>query len=77
MRDIPPLRVIELLYGGGPGPFGSKMAGEFSTQVVAPAIANAVAAACGARVMTMPITPERILASLEGFASRDGKFRGK
>jgi CO/xanthine dehydrogenase Mo-binding subunit len=33
---------------------------------VAPAIANAVFAACGARITTLPITAERIYAALHG-----------
>jgi CO/xanthine dehydrogenase Mo-binding subunit len=40
--------------------------GESSTAGVAPAIANAVAAACGARVDRLALTAERILAALHG-----------
>jgi len=36
------------------------MAGELTNSVVAPAVANAVAAAIGARVTSLPITAERI-----------------
>ncbi len=63
-KDVPPLRTILLETPGGPGPFGAKMAGELSTAPVAPAIANAVAAACGARVTQMPITSERVYDAL-------------
>jgi len=63
-KDVPPLRTIYLETPGGPGPFGAKMAGEVSTAPVAPAIANAVAAACGARVTQMPITSERVYDAL-------------
>jgi CO/xanthine dehydrogenase Mo-binding subunit len=62
--DIPPFRLIELPPTGGQGPFGAKAAGELSTSAVAPAIANAVAAACGARVTTMPLTAERIFSQI-------------
>jgi CO/xanthine dehydrogenase Mo-binding subunit len=48
----------------GPGPFGARAAGELNLSGVAPAIANAVAAACGARITTLPITAERIYAAL-------------
>jgi CO/xanthine dehydrogenase Mo-binding subunit len=65
-KDVPPLRTIYLKTPGGPGPFGAKMAGELSTAPVAPAIANAVAAACGARVTQMPITSERVYDALHG-----------
>jgi CO/xanthine dehydrogenase Mo-binding subunit len=40
------------------------MAGEASNSGVAPAIANAIADACGARVTTLPLTAERIAAAL-------------
>jgi carbon-monoxide dehydrogenase large subunit len=62
--DLPPLRTILVETHGGPGPFGAKMAGETSTAGVAPAIANAVAAACGARITSLPITAERIYRAL-------------
>jgi CO/xanthine dehydrogenase Mo-binding subunit len=64
--DMPPLRVVHLPTGKGPGPFGAKMAGEVSTSGVPPAIANAVADACGARVMDLPVTSERIYEALRG-----------
>jgi CO/xanthine dehydrogenase Mo-binding subunit len=63
-RDMPPFRVIALPPGGGPGPYGARAIGESSTAGVAPAIANAVAAACGARLDRLPLTAERILAAL-------------
>jgi CO/xanthine dehydrogenase Mo-binding subunit len=47
------------------GPFGAKGVGEISLVGVAPAIANAIAAATGARVRRLPMTPERVLDALE------------
>jgi len=44
-----PYRVVHV-ESVGPGPFGPKMAGELSNCAVAPAIANAVADAVGARI---------------------------
>ena len=64
MRDIPPFRVIELAYHDGPGPYGAKAAGEVSTAAVAPAIANAIEAASGARLYHLPLTAERIYDAL-------------
>ena len=64
--DIPPFHVALLEEGTGPGPFGARAAGELNLSGVAPAIANAVAAACGARIHTLPITAERIYAALHG-----------
>jgi putative selenate reductase molybdopterin-binding subunit len=65
-KDAPPLRTILLPTSVGPGPFGAKMAGEASNSGVAPAIANAVADAVGARVTTLPITAERVRDALAG-----------
>jgi CO/xanthine dehydrogenase Mo-binding subunit len=62
--DMPPLRTVLLHTPIGPGPFGAKAAGEVTNSGVAPAIANAVAAAVGARVTELPITSERVLRAL-------------
>lgn len=43
------------------GPFGARGAGEVGMNVVAAAIANAVAAAIGERANALPLTPERVL----------------
>jgi CO/xanthine dehydrogenase Mo-binding subunit len=61
VRDIPPFRPVLLDEVPGPGPFGAKSAGELNTGGVGPAIANAVADACGARLTQLPITSERVL----------------
>lgn len=58
--DVPPLRFIALEQFGGPGPFGAKMSGEINIALVAPAIANAIADACGARVTSLPLRAERV-----------------
>lgn len=60
MRDIPPFHAVLLDDEAGPGPFGAKSAGELNTGGFPPAVANAVAAACGARVTELPITAERV-----------------
>jgi CO/xanthine dehydrogenase Mo-binding subunit len=71
--DVPMLRVIVLPDSPGGGAFGAKMAGELSPSTVAPALANAIEAATGARVRTIPMTPERVLRALrERPASRSG-----
>jgi CO/xanthine dehydrogenase Mo-binding subunit len=46
------------------GPFGAKSLAECCLIVVAPAIANAIFNATGARVRDLPITPEKILRAL-------------
>jgi CO/xanthine dehydrogenase Mo-binding subunit len=62
--DMPPFRVVQVKAEHGPGPFGAKMIGELTTSGVAPAIANAVADACGVRIHELPITAERIYQAL-------------
>jgi CO/xanthine dehydrogenase Mo-binding subunit len=63
-RDMPPFRAIMLEPDGGPGPFGARAVGEMNSAGVAPAIANAVAAAVGVRLDRLSITAERVLAAL-------------
>jgi xanthine dehydrogenase molybdenum-binding subunit len=46
------------------GPFGAKGIGEAATNPVAAAYANAIHNATGVRIYELPITPERILATL-------------
>jgi CO/xanthine dehydrogenase Mo-binding subunit len=61
--DMPPYRLV-YVESVGPGPFGAKMAGELSNCAVAPAVANAVADAVGARVHDLPISAEAVLRAL-------------
>jgi CO/xanthine dehydrogenase Mo-binding subunit len=64
--DVPPEIVPIIIEDPDPtGPFGAKGVGEISLVGVAPAIANAIAAATGARVRRLPMTPERVLDALE------------
>ena len=46
------------------GPFGAKSIGEIVINTPCPAIANAVANAVGARIRTLPITPEKVLMAM-------------
>jgi CO/xanthine dehydrogenase Mo-binding subunit len=64
-RDIPPFRAIMMEPDDGPGPYGARAAGEFNTAGVAPAIANAITAACGVRLDRLGLTAERIYAALQ------------
>ncbi|MFE7276788.1 xanthine dehydrogenase family protein molybdopterin-binding subunit [Streptomyces sp. NPDC057623] len=43
------------------GPFGAKGVGETTILPIAPAYAGAVRDACGVRITTLPLTPERVL----------------
>src|SRR3954463_14408661 len=50
------------------GPYGAKGIGEMPANSPIAAIANAIFDACGVRVTTMPITPEKILRGLDALA---------
>ena len=63
--EMPACEVWEVDAPDPVGPFGAKESGE-GTQVPGPAaIANAVFGAVGVRLTTLPITPEKVLASLQ------------
>ena len=64
MPDIPKLETVLLEPSTGPAPFQSKGIGESSNVPVAGAIANAVYDAVGARVTSLPITPEKVLRAI-------------
>src|SRR5256712_3830168 len=59
IADVPPLRIVHLSDGPAVGPYGARSAGELVNPGLPAAIANAVHAASGARVHTLPITAER------------------
>jgi xanthine dehydrogenase molybdenum-binding subunit len=67
--DMPRFRTVLVPTGAGPGPFGAKAAGEVANSALAPAIANAIHAATGARILDLPLTPERVLAAVHARAS--------
>jgi len=60
-KDMPvELRSVLVENGDGPGPYGSKGAGEGGLFAVAPAVAGAIAQATGAVIRDLPLTPERV-----------------
>jgi CO/xanthine dehydrogenase Mo-binding subunit len=63
--DVPPLRTVLVRTDIGPGPFGAKAAGEITNSGVAAAVANAVYDAVGVRIMTLPVTSERVYAAMQ------------
>jgi CO/xanthine dehydrogenase Mo-binding subunit len=71
MADIPEWFYASMLENeDGPGPFGSKGMSQTSIVTVAPAIGNAIYDAVGARVKSLPITPEKILRAIGRIAKR-------
>ena len=64
IQDIPRLDTVLLESDLGPGPFNARGIGENPCGSVAPAIANAVADAVGARIKHLPITAEKVFQSL-------------
>ena len=70
IQDIPPLTTVILQDQVGPGPFNAKAIGEGSISAVAPAIANAVADACGVRILDLPIAAEKIYFALREKVAR-------
>ncbi|MDF2114297.1 xanthine dehydrogenase family protein molybdopterin-binding subunit [Roseiarcaceae bacterium H3SJ34-1] len=69
LADIPAdFETIILEQGRGPGPFGAKGVGESGNLTIPAAIANAIADAVGARVMDLPMTPDKILRAIRAKA---------
>ena len=65
MKDIPEVFYSSMLENeDGPGPFGSKGMSQTSIVTVAPAIGNAIFDAVGARVRSLPVSPEKILRAM-------------
>jgi CO/xanthine dehydrogenase Mo-binding subunit len=64
--DIPETEIKLLEIPEPFGPFGAVGIGEPSMMGTAPAIANAVSDALGKRMTEIPLTPERVLAAIQG-----------
>jgi len=63
--DMPPIKTVFIETDDPMGPYGAKSIGEPALVPVAPAIANAVANALGARIGDLPITQEKVFALLQ------------
>jgi carbon-monoxide dehydrogenase large subunit len=63
-RDIPAAMPIIVEKNYAAEPYGAKGAGEMAVFGIAPAIANAIARATGARIKDLPISAEKLLAQL-------------
>jgi CO/xanthine dehydrogenase Mo-binding subunit len=62
-----PLEMHSLVVenGDGPGPYGSKGAGEGGLMATAPAVASAVTEATGVVIRDLPLTPERVWRAIQ------------
>jgi len=67
--DVPRTEVLFADTCDRLGPFGAKSMSESPYNPVAAALANAVAAATGVRIRTLPLKPDRVLAALLAAAS--------
>ena len=63
--ELPEVESVVLEYPSVNGPYGVKGLGEMTANSPIPAIANAISDAIGVRITETPITPEKILRSLE------------
>lgn len=67
MKDVPEkLTPIIVESAHRDGPYGAKGVGETGILPIAPAYAGAVRDACGVRITTLPLTPERVLSHITG-----------
>lgn len=60
IKDMPEIDGIAIETDDPIGPFGAKGVGEPTLIPTAPAIANAIEDACGVRIRSLPITPEKM-----------------
>jgi putative selenate reductase molybdopterin-binding subunit len=63
--DLPDIKSFIVETVEPSGPFGVKSVGEVGMDPIAPAIANAVFNATGARIRDLPLTPEKVLNALK------------
>jgi CO/xanthine dehydrogenase Mo-binding subunit len=71
--DVPEIQSAAMGIHEPTGPFGLKGVGEIATNGPLPAVANALADACGVRLFTAPMTPERVLEALKAGDPEGGK----
>ena len=64
-KDTPRMEVITLNIPRQKGPFGASGTAEYADAPTAPAIMNAVANACGARIRDLPATPDKVKEALK------------
>ena len=66
IKDIFDVEMITLQTPRYNGPLGATGVGEMTMVSTAPAVANAIYNACGARIYSLPATPDKVKAALAG-----------
>ncbi len=69
--ELPLIDSVILEMPSASGPYGVKGVGEMTANSPIPAIVNAIHDACGVRIDTLPITPEKILRALDAKATAE------
>jgi CO/xanthine dehydrogenase Mo-binding subunit len=63
--ELPQIESVVLEMPSANGPYGVKGVGEMTANSPIPAIVNAIYDACGVRIDSLPVTPEKVLRGLE------------
>ncbi len=63
--ELPQIESVVLEVPSANGPYGVKGVGEMTANSPIPAIVNAIHDACGVRIDSLPVTPEKILRALD------------
>jgi CO/xanthine dehydrogenase Mo-binding subunit len=71
--DVPKIDTAILEIENKLGPFGAKGMGEMPNIPVAPAVVNAIANACNARIRSLPAHPEKVQRAIEEVRQADRK----
>jgi 4-hydroxybenzoyl-CoA reductase alpha subunit len=69
-RDVPSIRLIDVVTDDPDGPFGAKEASEGSIVSTPPAVVSAIHDATGVWFKELPVTPERVVAALKAKQSK-------
>jgi CO/xanthine dehydrogenase Mo-binding subunit len=64
-QELPQIESVVLEMPSANGPYGVKGVGEMTANSPIPAIVNAIHNACGVRIDSLPVTPEKILRALD------------
>jgi CO/xanthine dehydrogenase Mo-binding subunit len=69
--EMPEIECVVLEVPSANGPYGVKGVGEMTANSPIPAIVNAIHDACGIRIDSLPVTPEKVLRALDEKAAAE------